>query len=182
MNTLQGLKKSASRVQTLLLLVVIASGVLSALFLNDPVCLLFTPLVVDITQRTGRDPIPYLIGLAGAANIGSAATHMGNPRNVIIGQASGISYLTFLIKMAPIAMIGLLVCWLLIMLLYPREFRGRLPTVTLAPPKTYPPLLNRTLIVVVGLLITFLAGCRLRDRHSSLPVRCSFRGCVPANC
>lgn len=142
----------------LLALIVAASGLLSALFLNDPVCLLFTPFVVDLTQRSKRDPIPYLIGLATAANVGSTATITGNPQNLIIGQASGIPYLTFLLHLGPIALIGLVICWGVIVLLFPAEFRGKLESVEVPTPQTYRPLLWRCIVVVVGLLIAFLLG------------------------
>jgi Na+/H+ antiporter NhaD/arsenite permease-like protein len=81
----------------LLALVVGSSGILSAIFLNDTICLMMTPLVVDLTRRLERNPVPYLIGLATAANIGSVATITGNPQNIIIGQASGIPYVEFLV-------------------------------------------------------------------------------------
>lgn len=150
--------KLAHSPRMLLALVIVASGVLSALFLNDPVCLLFTPLVVEVTQKLKRNPIPYLIGLATASNVGSTATITGNPQNLIIGQASHIPYLTFLLHLGPIALIGLLVCWLVIMGTFRDEFNGKLDEVELPEPRTYPPLLNRSLIVVVGLLIAFLLG------------------------
>jgi Na+/H+ antiporter NhaD/arsenite permease-like protein len=142
----------------LLMLVILASGILSALFLNDPVCLLFTPLVVDVTQRLNRNPIPYLIGLATAANIGSTATITGNPQNLIIGQASGIPYLTFLLALAPVALIGMGMAWAVIVLAFRKEFRGTFEAVRLPEPKIYPPLLWRTIGVVVGLLVAFLLG------------------------
>src|SRR5581483_12446373 len=115
--------KLAHSPRVLLALVIVASGVLSALFLNDPVCLLFTPLVVDVTKRAERDPVPYLIGLATAANVGSTATITGNPQNLIIGQASGIPYLTFLTHLAPVSLLGLLVCWVMIVLIFRKEFQ-----------------------------------------------------------
>lgn len=142
----------------LLALVILAAGVLSALFLNDTICLMFTPLVVDLTLRLKRDPIPYLIGLATATNIGSTATITGNPQNLIIGQASGISYLTFAAYLTPIALAGMVVCWGVIVLTFPHEFRGTLEKVDLPAPKIYWPLLHRTLIVVGGLLLAFLVG------------------------
>jgi Na+/H+ antiporter NhaD/arsenite permease-like protein len=142
----------------LLGLVVVISGVLSALFLNDPVCLLITPLVVDVTKRLNRNPIPYLVGLATAANIGSSATITGNPQNLIIGQASGIPYLTFLLRLGPIAVVGLVICWGVIMLVYPQEFKGDLPEITLPDPQIYPALLRRNVVIVAGLLVAFLAG------------------------
>lgn len=144
--------------RALLALVIASAGVLSALFLNDTICLMLTALVVDIARRLERDPIPYLIGLATATNVGSVATITGNPQNIIIGQASGIPYLTFLAYLGPVALLGLIVCWVVIVLLYPREFRGTLPMVELPPPRPFTPLLNRTLAVVLGLLIAFLLG------------------------
>ena len=145
----------------LIALVIASSGVLSAIFLNDTICLMMTPLVVDLTRRLGRNPLPYLIGLAVAANIGSVATITGNPQNLIIGQASGIPYLTFFAVLGPVALAGLVICWLVIIIAYPHEFRGSLPVVTLPPPRPYTPLLNRTLLIVVGLLIAFVSGASI---------------------
>ncbi|MBI5931841.1 MAG: anion transporter [Chloroflexi bacterium] len=142
----------------LLAAVILASGVLSALFLNDTICLLFTPLVVDLTTRLKRDPIPYLIGLATATNVGSTATITGNPQNLIIGQASGIPYLTFLTHLAPIALIGMGVCWVVIVLVFPQEFQGTLPPIEVEAPQIFQPLLWRALAVVAGLLVAFLIG------------------------
>ncbi len=151
----------ARSARALLALVIIASGILSALFLNDTICLMFTPLVVDIALRLNRNPIPYLIGLATATNIGSVATITGNPQNIIIGQASGIPYVTFLLSLLPVAVIGLAIAWALIVLLYPAEFRTvgqRFTVIEMPPPRPYTPLLSRTTIVVIGLLIAFLLG------------------------
>lgn len=144
--------------KVLLALVIGSAGVLSALFLNDTICLMLTALVVDIARRLERDPVPYLIGLATATNVGSVATITGNPQNIIIGQASGIPYLTFLAYLGPVSLLGLIVCWVVIVLLYRDEFRGTLPAVELPPPRPFTPLLNRTLAIVVGLLIAFLLG------------------------
>lgn len=144
-----------------LALVIVASGVLSAIFLNDPVCILFTPLVIELCIKLKRDPIPYLVGLATAANVGSTATITGNPQNLIIGQASGIPFLTFLAHLGPVAAIGLAICWIVIVVVYPTEFKKLFEANTTevdTKTVTYPPLLNRTLIVVVGLMIAFLVG------------------------
>jgi Na+/H+ antiporter NhaD/arsenite permease-like protein len=138
--------------------VIFSSGLLSAVFLNDPICLMITPLVVDLTQRLRRDPLPYLVGLGTAANVGSVATITGNPQNIIIGQASGIPYVEFLAYLGPVALVGLAICWMVIVLAYPAEFRGTLPDVELPAPRTFNPLLSRTLLVVGGLMIAFLFG------------------------
>ena len=76
----------------LLARIMAASAVLSALLANDIVCLAMTPILVEATLARGLNPLPYLIGLALSANIGSAATLIGNPQNMLIGQVSHLSF------------------------------------------------------------------------------------------
>lgn len=102
----------------LLGLVVLASGLLSALFLNDTIVLVFTPLVLEICILVRQPAIPYLMAVATAANVGSTATITGNPQNMLIGMSSGIAYRDFALALGPIALIGLLICWLVILLVY----------------------------------------------------------------
>jgi Na+/H+ antiporter NhaD/arsenite permease-like protein len=142
----------------LLALVILSSGLLSAIFLNDPICLMLTPLVLDIARRLGREPIPYLFGLGVAANVGSVATITGNPQNIIIGQLSGIPYLTFMLYLAPVALVGMVIAWGVIVLAYPQEFRGKFEDVQMPEPRPYRPLLLRTGVVVFLLMIALLAG------------------------
>jgi Na+/H+ antiporter NhaD/arsenite permease-like protein len=98
---------------SLLAAVFILSGVLSAILVNDVVCLALTPLVLHMTRRLRLDPRPHLIGLALASNIGSTATPTGNPQNVIIDNLSHISYLRFAERLAPIAVLSLVVAFFL---------------------------------------------------------------------
>lgn len=142
----------------LLAMVIFPAGILSAIFLNDPICLMLTPIVADVTLRLGRNPVPYLIGLGTAANVGSVATITGNPQNVVIGQMSGIPYITFLAYLAPVALVGLVICWVVIVLIYRDEFRGKLKKVELPPPSIYNPLMMRVVPIVFGLMIAFLIG------------------------
>ena len=93
------------------------SGVLSAFLINDVVCVALTPLVLHLARRMKFDPIPHLIGLATAANIGSTGTITGNPQNIYIGAHSGISYLRFAARLLPVAMLGLVIE-------LPRRLRG----------------------------------------------------------
>jgi Na+/H+ antiporter NhaD/arsenite permease-like protein len=67
----------------------LASGVLSALFLNDTVTLILTPLVIDVCRNLELDPVPLLIALAASANVGSVATITGNPQNLVVGCMAG---------------------------------------------------------------------------------------------
>src|SRR5687768_7410548 len=108
----------ANSARQLLALIIVASGVLSAIFLNDTVVLTFTPLVLEICATVNRRPIPYLVALVTAANIGSAATITGNPQNMIIGVASGIPFAHFTMLLGPVALVGLAVIWLVIVVAY----------------------------------------------------------------
>ena len=91
----------------LLLYVTLTSGILSALLVNDTICLLLTPLVVAVIRRGKLPLLPYLIALATSANIGSVATLVGNPQNMIIGHFSRISFLGFSRALLPAAIVGL---------------------------------------------------------------------------
>ncbi len=106
----------------LLVYIIVAAGVLAALVLNDTVVVAFTPLVLTLTERLERDPLPYLMGLAAAANIGSTATITGNPQNILIGQSSGIGYVDFLVTLGPVAIVGLALAWVIIVIVYRAEF------------------------------------------------------------
>jgi Na+/H+ antiporter NhaD/arsenite permease-like protein len=93
--------------QRLLLYLIFTAGFLSALLVNDTVCLMLTPLVVAVIQR-GKLPLaPYLLALAMSANIGSVATLVGNPQNMIIGKLSGIPFARFSLALLPVAVVGL---------------------------------------------------------------------------
>lgn len=145
--------------RSLLALVIGASGVLSALFLNDTIVLMMTPIVLDVTRALRRDPLPYLIGLAVAANIGSTATITGNPQNIIIGSASKIPYLDFAAVLTPTALIGLVICWVIVVLVYRDEFRsGALEAPNVLRTRVYRPLLRKAAIVITLMLIAFLVG------------------------
>ncbi len=117
---------------TLLAAIVLVSGAFSAFFVNDTMCLVLTPLVLDIVLALGRNPVPYLLAVAMASNIGSVATITGNPQNMMIGIFSGIPYRHFAAKLTPVAAAGLLLTFLIIAVIYSGEFR-RSETVVLAP-------------------------------------------------
>src|SRR5208337_2125379 len=76
--------------------VIFLSGLLSAFFVNDIICLVMVPFVLTATRRMGIKPVPYLLAVATASNIGSTATITGNPQNILIGSFSGIHYRDFL--------------------------------------------------------------------------------------
>ncbi|MBI1917403.1 MAG: anion transporter [Planctomycetes bacterium] len=106
--------RSVRRPHGLLAVTMILAGVLSAVLVNDVVCLALTPLVLHLAERLRLDPRPHLIGLAVAANIGSTATLTGNPQNMIIGNLSHIPYLHFAARLTPVAVAGLLIAFAVI--------------------------------------------------------------------
>ena len=117
--------RHAHRPLTLLAAIVLVSGVFSAFFVNDTMCLVLTPLVLEVALTLRRNPLPYLLAVAMASNVGSVATITGNPQNMMIGSLSGIHYRQFTAALAPVAIIGLLLTFAVIALLFPKEFRGR---------------------------------------------------------
>ncbi|HEY2755884.1 MAG TPA: anion transporter [Pseudolabrys sp.] len=143
----------------LLAALVLASGVLSAFLVNDAICLVMTPLVLDVVGRVKRNPIPYLLAIAMASNIGSVATITGNPQNIIIGSLSGISYTAFTLALAPVAAFGLLATLILIVIVYRRDFLTRdvLPAGPAAE-HYHAPLLIKTVLVVAVMVVMFFLG------------------------
>src|SRR3984957_11457080 len=112
----------ARRPLILLGAVVATSGVFSAFLVNDAICLVLTPLVLELTLALGRRPVPYLLAVAMASNVGSTATITGNPQNIMIGSFSHISYTKFAVALGPVALVGLIITVALIALFHRAEF------------------------------------------------------------
>ncbi len=143
----------------LLALIIFSSGILSAFFLNDTIVIIFTPLVIEVTKTLKRNTIPYLIALVTAANIGSSATIIGNPQNMIIGVSSGIPFTKYALYQTPPAILGLLIVWVVISLIYKSEFtRTRFEKLELEKVKPYRPLLIKSLVSSVVMIVAFLLG------------------------
>lgn len=102
----------------LLPVVIFTSGILSAFLVNDIVCLLMAPLVMQVSRQLGQRATPYLLALATASNIGSTATITGNPQNILIGSVSRIPYRDFLAHLGPVAVIGLFLDWGILYVMY----------------------------------------------------------------
>jgi Na+/H+ antiporter NhaD/arsenite permease-like protein len=110
--------------QRLLLYLIFTAGFLSALLVNDTVCLMLTPLVVAVIKR-GKLPLaPYLLALAMSANIGSVATLVGNPQNMIIGNLSGIPFVRFSLALLPVAVVGLAIQYAVLAFGFRKVLRG----------------------------------------------------------
>ena len=151
--------KIAKTPQQLLALIIFSSGFLSSLFLNDTIVIMFTPLLIEVILKLKRNPIPYLIALATSANVGSVATIVGNPQNMIIGIFSGLSFIEFAAKLFPVALLGLLIVWIVIVMIYRKEFREKiiLKSEELQP-RVFKPLLIKSSVVITIMLIAFVSG------------------------
>lgn len=139
--------------------VIFTSGFLSAFFVNDIVCLVMVPFVLSTTKRMKLAPLPYLLAVATASNIGSVATITGNPQNMLIGSFSRIGYRDFLWHLGPIALAGLFLDWAILYRLHLRDVK--LPAGT-EPSIPLPPLdlsrLTKPVIVVTAVVAEFFFG------------------------
>ncbi|HEU5171800.1 MAG TPA: SLC13 family permease [Gemmatimonadales bacterium] len=148
--------------RALLATVVVGSGALSALFVNDTVCLVLTPVLLAAVAPLQTRPTPYLVALATGSNVGSALTIVGNPQNMLIGLWSGIGFGTFTLRMLLPVLGGLVLATALLLWIYRRELAHPLGAVVRPP---LPPLdrpLVATALTLFGLaLVGWLAGGNL---------------------
>ena len=154
--------RRAKSPQSLLLSLTCVSGILSALLVNDTVCLMLTPLVVAVIAR-GRLPLPpYLLALAMSANLGSVATLVGNPQNMIVGHLSHIPFLHFSLSLLPVAVAGLAIEYAVLRI----GFRKTLAQASICRPDGAPRQVDRRLLVLTSIVLAlvfvgFLAGLNL---------------------
>jgi Na+/H+ antiporter NhaD/arsenite permease-like protein len=146
------------RAWLLLLAVVLVSGVFSAFLVNDAICLVMAPLVLELTIGLGRNPVPYLLAVAMASNVGSTATITGNPQNMMIGSFSQLPYTQFAAALAPVALLGLVLTFALLVVLHRNDLRGEL--VRVRPPRLRinHALVARSLVGTVIVVALFFAG------------------------
>jgi Na+/H+ antiporter NhaD/arsenite permease-like protein len=139
--------------------VIFTCGFLSAFFVNDIVCLVMVPFVLSIARRMRLQPLPYLLAVATASNIGSVATITGNPQNMLIGSFSGIRYYDFLFHLGPVAIIGLFLDWVVLHWIHmrkielPPETGERIPLPALDLSR-----LTKPVVVVTAVVVGFFLG------------------------
>jgi Na+/H+ antiporter NhaD/arsenite permease-like protein len=141
----------------MLVLLVVAAGALSALFVNDTICLLFTPIVLRATLRARLNPVPYLIALVTGANVGSAVTLIGNPQNMLVGISSGIGFGRFALVMLPVGAAGLAVVAATLLFLYRRELPREFAVSPDGAPRIHAQVVRRIGVIVALMLVAWLA-------------------------
>ena len=149
----------AHRPILMLAAIIAVSGVFSAVFVNDTMCLVLTPLVLEATVALRRNPVPFLLAVAMGANVGSVATITGNPQNMMIGSFSRIGYGAFVAALAPVAAVGLVLTVAAIVIAYWKEFRVEERVEIERPAVRIDRLLMwKSLAVAVAMLGFFIAG------------------------
>jgi Na+/H+ antiporter NhaD/arsenite permease-like protein len=144
---------------TLLAAIILISGIFSAFFVNDTMCLVLTPLVLEIVLALKRNPVPYLLAVAMASNVGSVATITGNPQNMMIGVFSKIPYRAFSSALAPIAAVGLILTFAVIAAIYRNEFRRtKLDVLELRPVRVNKVLMWKSLAASGIMILLFFVG------------------------
>jgi Na+/H+ antiporter NhaD/arsenite permease-like protein len=138
--------------------VVFASGVFSAFFVNDIVCLVMVPFVLTITRRVRLAPLPYLLAVATGSNVGSVATITGNPQNMLIGSFSGISYRDFFFHLGPVGLVGLFLNWAVLHWMYMRGRARSVPVEPIPLPLLDLSHLTKPVVVVAVVIAGFLLG------------------------
>ena len=153
------LVRHARTPRRLLALVIAVSGVLSAIFLNDTIALMMTPLVLELALALRRNPLPYLVALVTAANVGSVAAITGNPQNMLVGISSGISFVEFTAALAPIAIAGLVIIWVVMVAVYRSDFAACVLAHDLQLPGDEDPrLLRKAMFATALMLIALVVG------------------------
>ncbi len=143
----------------LLVTVTLLSGLLSAFLVNDAICLVMAPIVLQVMRALDRNPLPYLVAVATASNCGSVATITGNPQNMVIGALSRIPYSAFAAALAPVAAFGLVAVVVVVRLVYAHEFafQGELEP-HLYRGRMHAGQVVKASFVCVALAIAFFAG------------------------
>jgi Na+/H+ antiporter NhaD/arsenite permease-like protein len=154
----------------LLAVVIALAAGLSAVFSNDIVCLAMAPLLAQGCRRRGLDPVPFLLALACASNIGSALTLIGNPQNMLIGEVLHLPFGAYAARVWPVVLGGLMILWALLARQIRQIRQIRTMAITAAAPddETGPVALDawqtaKGLLIAAALMAVFLLTGWPRD-------------------
>jgi Na+/H+ antiporter NhaD/arsenite permease-like protein len=147
----------------MLAMTIAAAGVLAAFFINDVVCIALTPLLIEFTALVGAPRAPFLLALATASNIGSAATITGNPQNMIVAGFAHLGYGAYALRLAPAAVAGLVIDYAVLAWIYRAELaRVRRDPAKIAarPARGSPWYRAKSAAIAIGVLAGFALGYR----------------------
>ncbi|HBI16286.1 MAG TPA: anion transporter [Desulfobulbaceae bacterium] len=148
-----------TRPKRFLLALMLLSALLSAFLANDIVCFAFTPVLATALLQAQLNPLPFLLGLAVASNIGSAATIIGNPQNMLIGQVGGLDFGAFLLWCGPPSLAALISSYGIILLLYRKRIAIKYSGPQLRTKQNWPAFdrwqTTKGLLAVAALIVLF---------------------------
>ena len=153
----------------------IATATLSALVLNDAIALLVTPVVIRSARSLKVNPVPYLVAVAIAANVGSVATEVGNPQNAFIAIRSGIPFLTFTAYLLPVTIVCLAIAIAGVRLAFRRDLAAPIAGAVAGP---IVPLQRRGLTLTFGVAVVVAAAFLASPHPDWLPLIALIGGSV----
>lgn len=149
------------RPAALLWTVTVGAGLLSAVLVNDAICLLATPLVVALVRRRGLPARPFLFAVAMGANAGSALALSGNPQNMLVAKLSGLAYRDYLLSAAVPSTGALLVTAAVLHIVFRADLVAGEQAPSAAPPPQDRVLLHGTLVALAAVVVANLLGVSL---------------------
>ena len=149
---------SDSSPAALLAALIALCGVLSALLANDIVCLAVAPVLIEACDRRGLNPMPFLLALACSANAGSAATLIGNPQNMLIGQSLNLSFGRYLIDAGVPALLSLGAVWAIVQWQFRNRWHAAPRGIEVAVPAFSVWQTAKGLLVLTVLMAVFVMG------------------------
>ena len=160
---------------TFLTWLMVATATLSALVLNDAIALLVTPVVIRSARSLKVNPVPYLVAVAIAANVGSVATEVGNPQNAFIAIRSGIPFLTFTAYLLPVTIVCLAIAIAGVRLAFRRDLAAPIAGAVAGP---IVPLQRRGLTLTFGVAVVVAAAFLASPHPDWLPLIALIGGSV----
>ncbi|MBI1945058.1 MAG: arsenic transporter [Deltaproteobacteria bacterium] len=155
------LADAVRRPAVLLWAVTVGAGLLSAVLVNDAVCLLATPLVVALVRRRGLPVRPFLFALAMGANAGSALTLSGNPQNMLVAKLSGLAYRDYLASAALPALGALVATAGILHMVFRADLVAAADAASSPPVPSDRLLLRGALLALAALVVANLLGATL---------------------
>lgn len=167
-------KLTKGRPMAILVVFAIITAVLSAFLDNVTTVLLIGPMTIAITQMLEVNPIPYLLSQIMASNIGGTATLIGDPPNIMIGSAAGLSFMDFVVNTGSVIVIILAVT----VLIYYFMYRGQISVIEENMHKVMEldenrsikdrPLLIKSVIMTVVVVIGFVFHSQLQVESATV--------------
>ncbi len=156
----------------LLFAIIFTSGLLSSVLLNDIVCLALTPLMIQACRKKSLNPHPYLLGLACSANIGSSLTLIGNPQNVLIGEALNIRFGQYMKFSSVPCLLGLFFTWGLLHLQFKKQWHSKEASIEIEAMQYNSWQSLKGMLIICVLILSFFFAPLPRDHLSLIAAGC----------